>query len=338
MILRTETVEQIIDGATKVVLTKDIVMTSGQPLGMVRKRLPPSAESKGTVMLIHGFAQNRYTWHSSHRSFSAFLASEGWDVFSVDLRGHGRSRYYSDAHSRTIDEYIQEDVPACVREAQRLSGHSKVFLVGHSMGGMISYAAASSSLRDKVRGIVTIGSPYRFGLGNPFLAGLAKGLHALRFTGLFDNNPMLPLHLLGHGLSRVRVVAGSRAMPPAIRGWRPDNVEEPVLVEFLAKSFERTSLQILLDIITGADRVTLANPNGRTDYGVAFEALDRPLLVIAGTEDSLAPPGSVRRAITKSHASDKTYREFPFGHLDLVLGREATTTVWPLVRDWMARR
>jgi pimeloyl-ACP methyl ester carboxylesterase len=313
-------------------------MTSGQPLGMVRKRLPEGAETKGTVMLIHGFAQNRYTWHSSRRSFSAFLAREGLDVYSVELRGHGRSRYYSDEHSRTIDEYIQEDIPVCVREALRLSGHAKVFLVGHSMGGMITYAAASSSVRDKVRGIVTIGSPYRFGLGNPLLASVAKGFHALRFTGLFDSNPLLPLHLVGRGLSRIRSVAGSRAMPPAIRGWRPGNVEDPILREFLMQSFERTSLQIALDIITGADRVTLANPHGRTDYGVAFEALDRPLLVVAGTEDSLAPPASVRRAVEKNRSSDKTYREFPFGHLDLVLGREATTTVWPLVRDWMARR
>lgn len=338
MILRTETVEQTIDGPKKVVLTKDVVMTSGEPLGMVRKRLPAPSETRGAVMLVHGFAQNRYTWHATGRSFSAFLASEHWDVFTVDLRGHGRSRYYSDSHSRTIDEYIQEDMPSFAREAMRLSGHERLFLVGHSMGGMITYAAASSSLRDYVRGIVTIGSPYRFGLGNPLLASIAQVLKALRFTGLFDRNPRLPLHLLGRELRRFRAIAGSRVIPPLLRGWRPGNVEDIILAEFLGKSFERTSLQIAIDVITGADRVTLGNPHGRTDYGIAFEALDRPLLVIAGTEDSLAPPASVRRAFEKSRSSDKTYREFPFGHLDLVLGREATTTIWPLVRDWLARR
>lgn len=338
MILRTETVEQIVDGARRVVLTKDVVMTTGDPLGMVRKRLPEPAKTRGAVLLVHGFAQNRYTWHSGSRSFSAYLAAEGWDVFTVDLRGHGRSRYYNEEHSRSIDDYIQDDMPSFAREAQRLSGHEQLFIIGHSMGGMITYAAASSSLRDRVRGIATIGSPYRFGLGNPFLGNLAKILNALRFTGAFDANPRLPLDIFGRQLGRFRGIADSRLVPPAVRGWRPGNVEDLILEEFLGRSFERTSLQVLLDIFTGADRITVGSSGGSTDYGVAFEALDRPLLVIAGTEDSLAPPESVRRAIDKSRSSDKTYREFPFGHLDLVLGREATTTIWPLIRDWLARR
>ena len=39
-----------------------------------------------------------------------------------------------------------------------------------------------------------------------------------------------------------------------------------------------------------------------------------------------------------SERAYKTYRAFPFGHIDLVVGKEATRTVWPLVRNWLARR
>ena len=78
--------------------------------------------------------------------------------------------------------------------------------------------------------------------------------------------------------------------------------------------------------------------DGTLDYSSAFEILDTPLLVVAGTEDGLAPPASVRPAYDRSGASDKAYRAFPFGHIDLVVGKEATRTVWPLIRNWLSRR
>ena len=71
---------------------------------------------------------------------------------------------------------------------------------------------------------------------------------------------------------------------------------------------------------------------------MTFEWLDRPLLVVAGTHDTLAPPASVRPAYERSRSSDKTFRAFPLGHIDLIVGREAPLTVWPLVQTWLSRR
>ena len=38
-------------------------------LGMVHKK-PVDTTPKAAVLLVHGFAQNRYTWHGSKRLFS----------------------------------------------------------------------------------------------------------------------------------------------------------------------------------------------------------------------------------------------------------------------------
>src|SRR5262245_26903572 len=108
MILRTELVDQRVDGRRRATLSKDVVMTAGTPLGMVRKRRVGNEPTKGAVILIHGFAQNRYTWHTSHRSFSAYLADEGFDVFVAELRGHGRSRHFTEHRPRILDEHIRE--------------------------------------------------------------------------------------------------------------------------------------------------------------------------------------------------------------------------------------
>ncbi len=339
VILRTETVEQTIDGKEKRTFVKEVLMTPGPaPLGMVRKRLPPPVRSRGTVLLIHGYAQNRYTWHSSRRSFVNYLADDGWDVFNVDLRGHGRSRRFGAPFPRTLDDYIQEDLPAFVREAMELSGHDRVFLVGHSMGGLISYFAGATALRSLVRGVVSIGSPYVFGQGSALLYGLRELTAAMRWTGMLDANPALPLRVVGRHLSRRQKIWNAKLVPLPIRAWAPDTVEPDVLAEYLARTFDRSTLAVALDIFRAGRARGFKSADGMIDYSTAFEILDRPLLVVAGTEDGLAPPASVRPAYERSRSTDKTYRAFPFGHIDLVVGKEATRTVWPLIRNWLARR
>ncbi|HJL16317.1 MAG TPA: alpha/beta fold hydrolase [Sandaracinaceae bacterium LLY-WYZ-13_1] len=339
MILRTETVEQAIDGVETRTFVKEVLMTPGpHPLGMVRKRLPPPAPSRGAVILVHGYAQNRYTWHSSKRSFVNYLADDGWDVFNVDLRGHGRSRRFGAPFPRTMDDYIREDLPLFVREARELSGQDRVFLVGHSMGGLISYFGGATRVRDQVSGIVSLGSPYVFGQGSALLFGLRELAAAVRFTGLLDANPALPLRIVGRHLNRRKTIWNARLIPLPIRAWAPDTVEPDVLEEYLRRTFDRSTLAVALDIFRAGRDKGFKSADGMIDYSTAFEILDRPLLVVAGTEDGLAPPASVRPAYERSRSSDKTYRAFPYGHIDLVVGKEATRTVWPLIRNWLARR
>ncbi len=339
MLLRSETVEQTIDGDQRATFAKDVLMTEGEhPLGMVRKRLFGLEKTLGTVVLIHGFGQNRYTWHNKHRSFSAYLAAAGWDVFNVDLRGHGRSRRFGSERPRLLDDYIRLDLPAFVDEALRMSGHDKLFLVGHSMGGLIAYSVAGTSLRDRVRGVVSIGSPYRFGLGSRALLALSAFASAVRFTGVLDRNPPMPLRIVGNHLRKRAALWDLKALPTPIRAWRPGSVERNVLDDYLSRAFDPTSLSVGLDIVRAGQEASLKSLDGLTDYGTAFEMLMKPLLVIAGTDDTLAPPASVRPAYELSRSRDKMYREFPAGHVDLIIGREAPVTVWPLVQQWLARR
>jgi len=337
MILRNQLVEQVVDTGRKASLEKDVLMTQGLPLGMLRKRRAGLAKTKGAVILIHGFAQNRYTWHSSARSFSAYLADEGWDVFVAELRGHGRSRHFSHLRPRMVDDHVREDLPAFVREAVALSGHDQVILIGHSMGGLLSYASAATSVRERVAGVVTIGSPYRFGAGNAALFGLGKLVELVHYTGLLDGRPMLPTHLVGSFVKLVLPFHDAPQLPLPLRAWKPGSIERPAQLEFLERSFEAVNVRVTADLMYGGERHTVGARTGQLDYAAAWRALDIPLLVIAGDEDALAPPAACRRAYEDSGSHEKTYRVFPLGHMDLVLGIEAPGTTWPLIRDWLER-
>lgn len=339
MILRTEVVEQAIDGDRHVTLIKEVVMTAAQqPLGMVRKRSATREATRGLILLVHGFGQNRYTWHVKGRSFSAMLADEGWDVFNLELRGHGRSRRYGTDRPHLLDDYIREDLPIAARAAMRISGHDRVFLVGHSMGGIISYCAAATLLAGQMRGIATIGAPYRFGKGSALLSVIVTIADSLRFTGLLDASPYLPLRFVGQHLRQYRAIWDLSFIPAPLRAWVPGSTEEEILEQYLSTAFDWAAVKTAYELFRAGSEAAFRSYDGTIDYSKAFETMDIPLLVIAGAHDKIAPPESVEPAYAHSGSSDRTFRVFPLGHIDLIVGREAPSTVWPVITDWLARR
>jgi polyhydroxyalkanoate synthase subunit PhaC len=344
MILNSVEVEQAIDGDRSGRFIKEIVLArrgepaGGQdvPLAMVRKR-PLEGPTKAAVLTIHGYGQNRYAWHLPSRSLVNYLAHEGYDVFNLDLRGHGRSRHLGAHPPRDLSDYVREDVPAAIEEVQELSGHRQVFLMGHSLGGLISYAAAPA-IADSIAGIITLGSPYQFTRGSRFLAFLGWAMLSL------DNPSLSQLHLplkgLGEAMRLARSFIESPVFPLPIRGYAPGSIEPRVLGEHMSLAMDIGSIAVMRSLFLRAAEARASGHRLGVLYGYAsaFEALDKPLLIIAGSFDKLAPPEAVRPAYERSSSSDKTYRVFPRGHIDIVVGRDAPLTIWPLILGWLDAR
>ena len=336
VILHGHLVDQTIDRSERATFVKEVVVTRGKvPLAMVRKRL---ADRRGAtlapVLLIHGFGQNRYAWHLPLRSFANHLAAAGFDVFNLDLRGHGRSRAFGGKRSKSVHDYYAEDLPNAVEEVQRISGGRPVFLVGHSLGGLVSYAGAPA-LGDAIAGVVSIGSPYHFTRGSASLGAIATFVRMASWLDLRPN-PSVALKPIGLTLSALRRFAESPLYPIPLRGWHKGALEPEVLAQHLELAFDRAGVGELVDMFEWAnDKQFGGAGSGLTER---FESLDLPLLVIAGTNDDLAPPASVRPAFTRSAARDKTYRALPLGHIDLLVGRDAPKTIWLLVSEWLKGR
>lgn len=333
VILYGRLVEQSIDHHKVATFRKEVAITAGVPLALVRKRLASAKDTRAPVLLVHGFGQNRYAFHLPSRSFSNYLASEGFDVFNVDLRGHGRSRKLGGARSHGAHCYVEEDIPQAVAEVRELSGGRPVFLIGHSLGGLVSYAAAPS-LVGHVAGVVSIGSPYHFTQGSMFL-GAVRALNAgMRTLGVPLGNLPLTLRPVGMALRGLNRMLGHKAMP--LRAWRDAGLEKHVLEEHFDLAFDSASLEDLRNLFDWAWERRFGGDRG---YAERFErSRDLPLFVIAGSHDDLAPAAAVRPAFERSRSTDKTYREYEAGHIDLVVGRDAPRTLWPDIRDWMLAR
>jgi alpha-beta hydrolase superfamily lysophospholipase len=343
--VREERVEQAIDGERRGTFQKEILraeLASGRNLALVRKRSSESP-SHGAVVLIHGFAQNRYSWHLDQRSLVNFLAEQGLDTYNLELAGHGRSREFGTAPPLAFSDYI-DDCTEVVKAVAAYSGQGKVFVMGHSMGGAVCYAIAPLCT-EHIAGVITLGGIYYFGR-NPVLSQIARLLTVvdrrssrLRRLGIGFNTK-----ILGQGLIKLLPLADKLSWSLPIAGWVPGSTERSIISERVLKGFDWTGLGVCMQMMGWAVNGRFDGEDG-TDYKARFAALDIPLLVVAGNEDRLATPADVRPAWEDSQSSDKTYREFSpvkdeihWGHLCIVLGAKASTYVWPFLAEWMLER
>lgn len=353
MIINSSPIEQTVDRDERARFLKELVVVravsdddpEGAPLAMIRKRLLApdggAAPTHAPLVLLHGYGQNRYAWHLPSRSLFNYLARSGFDVFNLELRGHGRSRHLGAHPPKRISEFVEHDVPAAIDEVQRLSGGRPVYLMGHSLGGLISYASAAK-LQSRIAGVITLGSPYQFTRGSWSLGLIATVMSALEKTTIpaaLDSSA-IELRPLSETVRLLRAFIESPIFPLPIRGFVPGSLEPNVLSQHMALAMDVGSVAVLRMMFMGAAE---ARRGGKclgelTDYADAFEGLETPLLVIAGTKDDLAPPASVEPAYLRSRSPDKTYRTFPRGHLDLIVGRDSTQTIWPLIESWLLAR
>jgi polyhydroxyalkanoate synthase len=330
-VVRDETVREVVHADRAVEVRRralQIPASQGLPPLAVEQTVLPSGPTRPPVVLVHGFAQNRYTWRVSKRSLAARLAEEGYEVLNLELRGHGDSRAYGAGNASSFDDYVQ-DLARVVRACP-----TPPFVVGHSLGGGVCVGASTVA---EVAGIVHLAGVYSFASKNRTIRALAKASLAGEKL-LIANRVHVSTGWAGRVIGRLYGLADTAGFGFPLAGWAPGSVERDLLEERLRLGFDWTSLEVWLQM----SRWALGE---RFAYADAFEKLDVPLLVMAGNADPLLHPEDAKKCFEGSGSRDKTFVELePFehevhwGHLDLVLGKRAPDLVWPRIVGWLNAR
>ncbi|MEM4278886.1 MAG: alpha/beta fold hydrolase [Archaeoglobaceae archaeon] len=87
-------------------------------------------KSEKSLVLIHGFASSK----DETLGIAYKIAERGYDVFAIDLRGHGDNE-------NEFDENVLEDVEGVIAELRK--SYKNVFTFGHSLGGLLSLKSSS---------------------------------------------------------------------------------------------------------------------------------------------------------------------------------------------------
>lgn len=225
-----------------------------------------------TVVLVHGFALDRRTWHFQRQSLPA-LSDPSIRVVLYDQRSHGRSER-APQESCTIEQ-LGHDLDAVIRV---LAPEGPLVLVGHSMGGMTIMALAEQNpalFAERVAGIALVSTS----AGEVSSGGLPGTL-------LSRHNPLTRTVGLLARLQPTLVETARRALGDVI--WSltrnfayGDRNIAPWLVDLVDSMISANAVDALIDF---ADTV---NSHNRL---AALPALARcEVLVAAGTADRVIP-------------------------------------------------
>lgn len=102
-----------------------------------------SEQVKANIIAMHGWGT-----HSDRMELPAeFLTDKGYNIYAFDLRGHWRNAGDIPGHIDSMD-HIQKDIILFSDLVKKEAGEGKLFLMGHSFGGLISliYAINHPSL------------------------------------------------------------------------------------------------------------------------------------------------------------------------------------------------
>ena len=104
-------------------------------------RVNPETENRAVLLIVHGMGEHG----ARYQSLAESIAVLGVEVWRPDLRGFGRSGGRM-GFCRSFSDY-QKDLEALYRHVLHTHPGKAIFILGHSMGGLISaYTLARSSV------------------------------------------------------------------------------------------------------------------------------------------------------------------------------------------------
>ncbi len=338
---------EVVDGERTVAVRHELheVTTSdGLRLSLAR-RLPRARPPRPQpLLLLHGFAQNRRCWSLTRRSLAAALVERGFEVFVAELRGHGRSGAAGSHVAASFEDLCERDLPALLAAISELRGDHPLFLVGHSMGGVLALCTPPA-WRERLAGVAAIAAPARLRPQGPLGQRGARLLSfALGGLGAGAGLPLpLPMQRAGARMaSLLPLIDDPRRMPPWAN-WYPGSVERDLLLELLHQGYETESLSFFRQLLRWTAEGGPVGP-AAPELEARVAGFAAPLLLLAGDEDAMIPAETVQPWLSAVASVDQRYFVCGepggphFGHLDLLVGREAPRHVWARLIAWLEER
>ena len=253
----------------------------------------PAEAARGAIVLVHGVGE-----HSGrYEHVVARLLDEGYAVHASDHRGHGRS----DGPRAFIEDMddVVADVDTLVNRAVASHPGVPLFMLGHSMGGLISLRYALAH-QERLSGLI-----------------LSAALAAIESVAK-------PLELVGRALSVLAPHTPLIAIDPSLVSRDPAvvaaYVSDPLVHH--GKLPARTAAQL-------ADAVER--------FPTTVGAITVPTLILYGTADGLCPPAGSDMLAQRIGSADATVKAYD-GLFHEILNEPERDTVLDDIVAWLAAR
>ena len=313
---------------------KDVVWTRNKTTLFRYRPMAPRAHAT-PVLLVYALINKPYILDlRPENSFVAHLLREGYDVFLIDWGTPG-----GEDRGTTLDELVGEHLPKATERLRRAGGGDAYTLFGYCMGGTM--AAMHAALRPEgLRNLVALTAPIDFADAGTYSVWtdprhldaeqLARALGNVPGSLIdFGNKMLKPVeNFVGAAATMWERLLAGRDMTSwlAMNKWVNDGVPFPgaAFAQWIRDFYQENRLA-RGEIAIGGERVDLAR-------------ISAPLLAIAGANDHIVPPAMARPLVDLVSSADREYLELPAGHVGLLAGSGAQTSLWPRVTDWLGDR
>ena len=253
----------------------------------------PEQKIKANLIFVHGLAD-----HSSRfGNLVEYMIPRGFAVYGYDQRGHGRS-----AGKRGYVGSFRENI-ADLKEFRASIPESKipVFILGHSMGGLVALACAAE---------------------NPNLAdGLVVTSPLLKPGGSVSEGRIKMARFIARLLPKMGISVldsgGVSRDPAVVKAYNSD----PLI--YHGKLHARTGAELMAEMF---DRLP-----------PKLGEIKQPVLMMLGTDDRLANPEGGRAAFERLGSKDRTLRFYPHLYHELMNEPEHAQVLEDMY-VWLARR
>jgi alpha-beta hydrolase superfamily lysophospholipase len=228
----------------------------------------PAEQPKAVVVLVHGYAE----YAGRHRQVIEALVSRNYAVYTIDHRGHGESEG-TRAHVERFKHYV-DDLRLLVEKARAAFASLPLFLLAHSMGGLI---AIHYALRYQAE-----------------LAGLVVDNSALQVA---DHVPAL-IRILGRFLG---LIAPKLPLRATRTGGENLLSRDPAIQE----AFDADPLCYHGKVRAGMSSEVI---KAAADARAQLPQLTLPLLISYGCEDTYVNPSGSKLLFERAGSADKTLK------------------------------
>jgi alpha-beta hydrolase superfamily lysophospholipase len=249
-------------------------------------------EPRAVVAILHGGGEHSGRYHH----VAERLTAVGFRVDAFDQRSHGRSERVRGVALQCDDAaHLVADTAAWLAERH---GPLPLFVIGHSMGGLVATALAADGHLD-VAGLIVLGP-------------------ALRITPV-------------DAIERATQIAASepdRIVVPMGRGGFDASSRDPAMKALIDADPTHAD-------VAGVPAQLLATtaalgPSLRS----GFDQISVPLLAMHGTGDLMADPAATAELVERAGTNDTTLRLVPDGYHALLRDLDRDTTLDTII-DWI---
>lgn len=304
----------------------------------LRLRFYGGGNGQPVALLIPAPIKRHYIWDMlPHRSVVRRALEEDFRVFLVEW-----TEPAGEAASYGLEDYAGMLLDACADTIRKAAGTERLFLLGHSLGGVL--AAIYAGLRpERVAALVAVEAPMHFGKASgSFLPLLTFGPHARAVAQLFDTIPGSLLSLTSitasptsFAVERYADLVRSMGSAEALLGhmlvqrWTLD--EAPMS----RRLFEEVVEQLYREDRFMQGTLTIAGKR------LGPHSIRSPFLAVWDPRSLIVPPASVIDFLRAASSDNKCLLRYEgdtgvaLSHVGALVGENAHHHLWPQIFHWL---